>query len=153
MNQVVVVLLAVLSLAACGEGGGNPAAGVAATPAETAPARVTDAGHLAQGRKLFVQHCARCHGANGEGAFDWRRRGPDGKFPPPPLNGTGHDWHHPRAQLRDVIKTGTLARGGGMPAWGDKLSDAEIDAVIAWFQSLWPDEIYAEWTKIDARAR
>ncbi len=33
-----------------------------------------------------------------------------------------------------------------MPPFNDKLSSDEIDAVIAWFQSLWPDEIYRVWS-------
>jgi thiol:disulfide interchange protein DsbC len=32
-----------------------------------------------------------------------------------------------------------------MPAFEDKLSDDQIDAIIAWFQSLWTDEIYSLW--------
>lgn len=32
-----------------------------------------------------------------------------------------------------------------MPAWKDKLSDDEMTAAIAWFQSKWPDEIYNAW--------
>ena len=32
-----------------------------------------------------------------------------------------------------------------MPPFKDKLTAQEIDAIIAWFQSLWPDNIYAAW--------
>ena len=35
-----------------------------------------------------------------------------------------------------------------MPSFDQKLSRAEIDAIIAWFQSLWPDEIYARWSGV-----
>jgi len=37
-----------------------------------------------------------------------------------------------------------------MPGFAELLSDAEIDAVIAWFQSFWLDEIYAAWLIYDA---
>ncbi len=114
--------------------------------------RVTDPQVIAQGQRLFQANCAVCHGVQAQGAPNWERPGADGKYPPPPLDGSAHAWHHPRSALRQVIKQGTVHIGGGMPAWGDKLSDAEIDAVIAWFQSTWPDEIYAAWTEIDARA-
>ncbi len=40
-----------------------------------------------------------------------------------------------------------------MPPWGDKLSDADMEAIIAWFQSHWPDEIYDTWARMDAEAR
>ena len=33
-----------------------------------------------------------------------------------------------------------------MPAWRGKLSDGEILAVIAWFQTHWPEEAYGAWT-------
>ena len=32
-----------------------------------------------------------------------------------------------------------------MPAFKDKLTEQDKEAVIAFFQSYWPDEIYAEW--------
>ncbi len=113
--------------------------------------RITDPQVLAQGERVFQANCASCHGTQAQGAPNWERPGVDGKYPPPPLDGSAHAWHHPRNALRQVIKEGTVRIGGNMPAWGDKLSDAEIDAVIAWFQSRWPDEIYAAWTEIDAR--
>lgn len=122
---------------------------------EQAPAtaaRVTDPQVLAQGGRVFQDNCAACHGAQAQGAPNWERPGADGKYPPPPLDGTAHAWHHSRAALRQVIKEGTIRVGGNMPAWGDKLSEAEIEAVIAWFQSHWPDEIYAAWAEMDARA-
>lgn len=144
------MLFAALPLVACGEGGGKPAAAPAA--AVTAPARTTDAGLLARGAQAYRAHCAACHGSNAQGAFRWQQAGPDGKYPPPPLDASGHAWHHPRAALVDTIRNGTQRLGGGMPPWRDKLTDAEIDAVIVYFQSLWPAEIYQAWTDIDRRA-
>ncbi len=117
----------------------------------TTAGRVTDPQVLAQGERIFQANCATCHGTQAQGAPNWERPGAGGKYPPPPLDGSAHAWHHPRSALRQVIKEGTVRLGGNMPAWGDRLSDAEIDAVIAWFQSRWPDEIYAAWTEIDAR--
>ena len=97
--------------------------------------------------------CTSCHGANGEGAPNWRQRDANDQFPPPPLNGGGHSWHHPLSALRHTIRNGTQAIGGSMPAWKDKLSDADIYAVIAWFQSKWPERAYIAWYDIDQRAR
>jgi mono/diheme cytochrome c family protein len=40
--------------------------------------------------------------------------------------------------------------GGGMPAWKGKFSEDDIEAVIAWFQSRWPEEVYQSgrsWTR------
>lgn len=109
--------------------------------------------HVARGEEVFQTNCASCHGASAQGAENWRRRGPDGKFPPPPLNGTAHAWHHPMAQLKHTIKEGSPPNVGNMPGWKGVLTDAEVVAVIAWFQSLWPDEVYAAWLEMDASAR
>lgn len=121
----------------------------AAKPATVRP--TVDPQVLARGEQVFKQNCAVCHGDRAQGAPNWEKPGPDGKYPPPPLDGSAHAWHHPRAGLVQVIKQGTQKIGGNMPPWQGKLSDAEIDAVILYFQSLWSDEIYAAWKDIDAR--
>jgi len=139
---------------AAGAGGPGAGTGREAPSAGTRAVRLfSDPEMIARGGRLYREHCARCHGERGEGAPNWRQRGPDGKWPPPPLNGTGHTWHHPLAALRMTIRNGTLAMGGSMPPWKGKLSDEDIDAVIAWFQSQWPDEVYEAWEGIEARAR
>lgn len=105
-----------------------------------------------QGYKLYRANCAACHGDQGQGAANWRQTGADGKSPAPPLAGTGHAWHHPMPVLVSTIKNGTQRIGGNMPAWKDRLSDADINAVIVWFQSRWPDELYQAWARMDQQA-
>lgn len=112
--------------------------------------RKQDSSKVVLGRKLFVQNCASCHGSQAEGAPQWSTPGADGKYPPPPLNGTAHTWHHPTAALKQTIRDGTIKIGGKMPPWGGKVSDKDMGAIIAWFQSLWPDEIYDTWARMDA---
>jgi len=99
------------------------------------------------GRIVFKDNCASCHGERAQGTFRWNKKMADGSYPPPPLNGTAHTWHHPYRLLKKTINDGGLAIGGKMPAFKDKLSEADKDAVIAFFQSHWPDNIYAEWIK------
>jgi len=111
------------------------------------PARV------ARGAEVFRQSCATCHGDRAQGAINWTKAGPDGKYPPPPLDGSAHAWHHPFAQLKQTIQDGTLKLGGSMPPWKGKLSEADTEAVILWFQSTWPEPIYAAWIDIDQRSR
>ncbi|MFG1491011.1 cytochrome c, partial [Oceanospirillum sp. HFRX-1_2] len=48
-----------------------------------------------QGKPLYQENCAQCHGGFGQGNPDWRKPTEDGHYLPPPLNGTGHAWHHP----------------------------------------------------------
>lgn len=138
--QLWLVVPGLLWLAGCSDGS-QPA---------TAPA--AEASPVARGGALYRQHCANCHGANAEGAPDWHRQGADGKLPPPPLDASGHVWHHPKAWLVQTIRDGTVKRGGNMPAWGGVLKDDEIEAVIAWVQARWPQEVYESWLRMDATA-
>jgi mono/diheme cytochrome c family protein len=109
------------------------------------PKRQYDQARLAKGRRIFTDNCAQCHGENAQGAANWRERNSDGSFPPPPLNGTGHAWHHSTAVLFDMIHNGSKPNEGNMPAWKGKLSREDIELTILWFQSLWPDPVYAAW--------
>lgn len=105
-----------------------------------------------RGERVFAEKCAGCHGKFAQGAFAWRRRGPDGKYPAPPLNGTGHAWHHSLRALHHTIRNALPPGQGRMPPFRDVLSDEQILDVIAWFQSKWPDEIYRHWAEIDQRS-
>ena len=110
-----------------------------------------DQSRVASGETIYAAHCATCHGTQGEATTEWRQPEPDGSFPPPPLNGTAHTWHHPFEVLARQIKFGAPGGGGKMPAFEDTLTDEEIIDVIAWFQNLWPKEIYAQWWAIQQR--
>ena len=47
------------------------------------------------GAKIFNNNCLACHGQNASGPKgDWREKLADGSYPPPPLNGSAHTWHH-----------------------------------------------------------
>jgi mono/diheme cytochrome c family protein len=117
------------------------------------PQRPRDLVQITRGERLFEQNCAQCHGGDAQGQSNWRERGPDGRFPAPPLNGTGHAWHHPFDMLRYVILNGSPGGQGNMPAWKGKLTEEQIDDIIAWFQSKWPDEVYEAWYRIDRRSQ
>ena len=110
-------------------------------------ARWYDERQVAAGEPLYRQHCAVCHGRRAVGTANWRRKGAGGAYPPPPLNGTAHTWHHPLAVLRRTIDRGGAPLGGVMPAFGGKLDDEERDAIIAYIQSLWPDETHRIWAE------
>jgi len=115
----------------------------------TLPGAEAFAGDIRLGRALYAAHCAACHGADLEGALDWQRRAPDGRFPAPPHDETGHTWHHGDAMLFDYTRRGgqafldDLGVGfeSGMPGFGDVLSDAEIEAILAFIRSTWPERI------------
>lgn len=98
---------------------------------------------LNRGARLFQEQCAQCHGPEAQGHPDWQT---PGVIAAPPLNGTGNDWKRSWAELTAVIKDGAKRDGNiVMPGWKDRLSDTEISDLIAWFQTLWPPEVYAKW--------
>ena len=124
--------------------------GLAALPFTThATERWYDDSLVTKGEPVFQQHCSSCHGVNAEGTANWRQKTEDGHYPPPPLNGTAHTWHHSMEQLTRSIKFGGARYGGVMPPFEDKLSEEEIKAIIAYFQSKWPDKVYEIWSGIE----
>ncbi len=146
-------IVMVLTLTACG-----PSSTSSQTPGGTPPPEKTistltgvdvvrphNVQQIAEGEQLYKQHCASCHGAKAEGNSEWRKALAEGKYLPLPLNGTGREWHSSRNELHNHIKYGSKFGKGNMPPFQNVLTDAQITAVIAWFQSLWSDQLYAEW--------
>lgn len=148
---VIIMLLGFLS--ACSKQDGQDTNKQASANRQVSLMRNHNADQIERGHQLFRQNCAACHGANAQGAPNWSRPGPDDQYPPPPLNGTGHAWHHPKRALLSTIQNGTIRLGGNMPAWKEKLSIQDSEDIIAWLQSLWPDELYAAWLRRDQADR
>lgn len=102
---------------------------------------------LAEGKALYAENCAACHGANLEGQPDWQSPGPDGVLPAPPHSADGHTWHHPDNVLFQYTKLGgkaALADQGvdfasGMPGFGNILTDQQIWNILGYIKSTWPD--------------
>jgi mono/diheme cytochrome c family protein len=122
-------------------------------------AAVLSTGPEAAGRRVYLQHCAACHGADLEGQPDWQARLPNGLLPAPPHDASGHTWHHSDALLLTIVRDGMAAvvpdANSGMPAFSDRLSDDQIRSVLAYIRSTWParERAYqAERTRADAAA-
>ena len=150
MKNYVLIIVSSILLVACSDQAKE------VTPnkqSQSVPIRKMDFAQITRGGKLFQQNCAVCHGKQAEGAPNWQKMDANGKFPPPPLNGSAHAWHHPQSVLVDTIRNGTAKLGGNMPAWKDKLSNEQINDIIAWFQSKWSDDIYSAWYEMDQRSR
>lgn len=134
-----------LSLFGCSreESVSPPAASALLTPSPLEPAPSLAA--LNRGARLFQEHCSQCHGPEAQGHPDWQTAG---VIAAPPLDGTGNDWKRSRVELAAVIQNGAKRNGVVvMPAWKGRMSDAEIGDVIAWFQALWPPDVYATWQR------
>lgn len=98
------------------------------------------------GKEVFQSNCASCHGRKAQGrVMNWKKPDKNGNYPPPPLNGTAHAWHHSMKVLKHQIKKGGIPNGGVMPGFENSLSDEQIKNAIAYFQSFWSDEIYQAW--------
>ncbi|NOX49883.1 MAG: cytochrome c [Gammaproteobacteria bacterium] len=104
---------------------------------------------VANGKALFLSHCASCHGSSAEGTTAWRTTDANGNYPPPPLNGSAHGWHHALSSLEQTITIGGAQYGGVMPGFGETLDEDEVRTTIAYFQSFWSNEIYARWQKVN----
>lgn len=102
--------------------------------------------HANNGERLYNEHCSRCHGKNAQGAPNWHLRDKSGNFKPPPLDGTAHTWHHPTAQLIEIIQNGSNA----MPSFKLMLNAEEIGSIIHWLQTFWPDDLYQIWATRNA---
>lgn len=95
-----------------------------------------------RGEALYAQHCASCHGAKLEGEPDWQRLRPDGAYAAPPHDGSGHTWHHPDAQLLEIVRDGGQAYATSgvrsrMPGFGGVLSDDEIRTILSFIKRHW----------------
>lgn len=156
MRTFIVSMAVAVALSGCEQEQTDPAArwtGNAAPADAPVAVRWYTQVQVSRGAGLYRQHCASCHKDNAEGTADWRKRDANGKFPPPPLNGTAHAWHHPLQILRTVVIRGGKPVGGSMPAFGDKLDGEQIDAILAWVQSHWSDEIYSLWRQRELASR
>ena len=107
------------------------------------------------GQQIYATNCAACHGADLQGQPDWKHRLASGRMPAPPHDVTGHTWHHSDRDLFNLTKLGVAAvMGDGyesdMPAFGGKLSDDDIKAVLDYIKSTWPKRAQDSQAKITA---
>ena len=84
----------------------------------------TDDSQVAAGAELFADNCASCHGDAGEGMTD---------LGAPRL--ADAIWLY-GGDLDTVIETITYSRFGVMPAWGQRLSEADVKAVVLYVHQL-----------------
>ena len=145
MKQIAMVVATVLLVGACGKK--EPE-----TPAvkDQANRPFSTDSSLLRGVRLFQEHCAQCHGPEAQGHPDWRN---PQVVAAPPLNGTGNEWKRRKQDMIATIQNGVQRHGEPvMPAWKGRLSDQDIEDIIAWFQALWPADVYDRWRKANAQS-
>ncbi|MBL6080126.1 cytochrome c [Belnapia sp. T18] len=109
---------------------------------------------LARGERLYAAECASCHGRALEGQPRWWQADAAGQVPAPPLDGSGHAWQHPDAQLYEFIAHSMVSVAGpgyrsAMPAFAGRLAEDDIRAVIAFIKSRWPEGTRAAQTALN----
>jgi len=123
---------------------------------EPASSPETDA--LVRGEAIYDQHCAECHGSDGEGAANWQRQNADNTYPAPPHDSTGHTWHHSNGYLFRTIQ----GEGGAfdftgfksaMPSFGDRLDPQDIRTVIDHLKSMWGSTELAAQSRASGKTR
>ena len=108
------------------------------------------------GKQLYETNCSACHGVNLAGVDNWKEGvDSDGQRLPPPLNGTGHAWHHSDKLLHGIIKNGigfyVKDYKGKMNGFGEVLNDEQIDLVLGYIKSYWKKDLYEHQIKLDNR--
>lgn len=118
-------------------------AGCGEPPIEKSRADSRDAAKVVLGAKVYSENCAVCHGAKLEGQPNWREKLSNGRMPAPPHDESGHTWHHTDEVLFGITKYGVSPRyappgyQSDMLAFGSKLSDDDIWAVLSFVESHW----------------
>ena len=104
-----------------------------------------------EGKVIYLANCATCHGVNLQGNPNWRSgTDKDGQRLPPPLNGTGHTWHHSPKVLHEIVKYGLKIYDEnyeGKMVGNENLTDEEIYSILEYIKSVWPEEIRTDYTK------
>ena len=106
-----------------------------------APLPTLDPQLVSRGEQVYQQFCAACHGANLEGQPDWRSPLPDGGYPAPPHDSTGHTWHHSDEAILEIIAQGSNPLfGGTMQGFAEVIDVQDGLAVLEFIKSRWGQE-------------
>lgn len=141
-----VSVLALLLTAGCGIDRESQPLGVPLAGGEPPSVPALDPNKIDEGAKIYGAHCASCHAAGLAGEADWQTPNPDGSFKAPPHDSSGHTWHHSDRQLVDLVLYGSSLTQSRMPAFEDRLTEAEVESVLEFFKAQWgPEERAWQW--------
>ncbi|MDP3984853.1 MAG: cytochrome c, partial [Acidimicrobiia bacterium] len=71
----------------------------------------------------------------------WKTPNPDGSYPPPPHDSSGHTWHHSDQTLLELVRAGSDFPQTRMPAFENVLTDDDVGAILEYLKANWgPDE-------------
>jgi len=117
---IATLLVVALALSSCGRGSGQ-----GRTSASKA--------FVERGATLYQANCLVCHGGATGGNL---------KDIPPPHNANGHTWHHADQQLVEMTLNGITfsLEEQKMPAFKDKLTEEDVQAILAYIKTWWTGE-------------
>jgi len=106
----------------------------------TNEAKILDPIRIAEGKTIYAEHCASCHGVNLEGEPNWEEKRADGTYPAPPQNENGHTWQHSDRQIYNYIEDGGAKFypppfKTNMPGYKDALTSKQIWSLISYIKS------------------
>jgi S-disulfanyl-L-cysteine oxidoreductase SoxD len=133
-----------LALAATGTSSARYAPQVASVAAVPAPLADADSpAAVAVGERLYLGHCASCHGRYREGQPLWQIIDAYAGRRAPALDETGNIWRRSDEALFHMAKYGRYAPSPAdsvshMPAFKGVLDDRQVLDVIAFIKARWP---------------
>lgn len=94
-----------------------------------------------RGKAVYDQNCANCHGPAGAGGVANTGAASPADKKIPPLVGSAFTQKFPATDsIRKIIENGSNVRGGAdvinMPGWNGVLTEAQIDDLVAYIESL-----------------
>lgn len=100
---------------------------------------------VVEGKELYRQYCAGCHGIQGESQPNWERQNALGELPAPPHGPEGHTWKHSDAMLYRIVSEGwrdpwNKTERLTMPAFGAVLAPQQIQHVVDYLKTLWTSD-------------
>ncbi|MGD9563899.1 MAG: cytochrome c [Pyrinomonadaceae bacterium] len=140
LRSLLIIALSGLILA-CGQAVDTNAGRNAAPTSSATPAAMPSADAMAQGRKLYTDNCAGCHREDGTGGkitIEGKTIDPD-DLTSAKIRGFTDD------KIHGYIYNGL--EDDGMPAFKDKLAEAEIREVVRYLRAEIQDQPLAEPTR------
>jgi mono/diheme cytochrome c family protein len=94
-----------------------------------------------QGEQLYNMYCVSCHGIKGVGENPLDKYAQDEYgYIAPPMDDTGHAWHHTDEQLIRMILEGS-PRNARMTSYSNIMTEEDAINVVEYIKSLWSPHI------------